>query len=192
MLTNDESSIARNGDRHNHIGIRLQYRNGDKWEHCEALGWNEVGFNFYHAREMPEPRLELRRGLQRFDGTIVWRSRSASDEVLAAMVINELIFKRAKEVVNDAGLYARLIKLIRVSGMVPEKLKILESLGGGASSAKMAELINHKKQEPPMFHYGVKVQSEAWSEVVKSALSVSSVLVSMEKWSEGFGKPAAS
>ena len=187
-MPNDGPSISRNDDRHNHIGIRLQYRCDDKWEHCEALGWNEVGFNFYHAHALPDPQLELRRGLVRFTGTIVWRSRSASDEVLMAMVINEMIFKRAKEVVEDAALYARLIKLIRVPAMVTEKRKILESLGSGISDAKMAELINHKKLEPPMHHYGVKVQSEAWGSVVKSALSVSSVLVSLEKWSDSFAK----
>ncbi len=187
-MANDGTSISRNDDRHNHIGIRLQYRADEKWQHCEALGWNEVGFNFYDPHELPDPQLALRRGLVRFSGTIVWRSRSASDEVLKVMVINELIFKRAKEVVDDAALYARLVKLIRVAGMVPEKLKILESLGSGISDAKMAELVDHKKLEPPMHHYGVKVQSDAWSEVVKSALSVSSVLVSLEKWSDGLAK----
>ncbi len=184
-MANDEPSLSRTDDRHNHIGIRLQYRAGDTWQPCEALGWNAVGFNFYGPHELPDAELQLRRGLVQFAGTIVWRSRSASDEVLRVMVVNELIVKRAKAVVDDAALYARLIKLIRVSGMVPEKLKILDSLGSGTTEAKLAELISYKKLEPPMHHYGVKVQSEAWAEVVKGALSVSSVLVSLEKWSDG-------
>ena len=70
----DLPSISRNEDRHSHIGIRLQYRTDDKWEYLEALEWNAVGFNFYHAQAMQEPELQLRRGLTRFTGSIVWQS----------------------------------------------------------------------------------------------------------------------
>lgn len=185
----DGLSIARNDDRHSHIGIRLQYRADDHWQPIEALGWNEVGFNFYNAQDIAQPLLELRRGLTRFAAAIVWRARDASDDVLMAMVVNELIFKRAKEVVNDAALQTRLLKLIRFSGMVAEKRKILDSLGAtNITDTRIAELMAHKKLEPPMYHYGVKVQSEAWVAIVQSALSVSSVLVSLEKWSDSLTK----
>ena len=62
-LPADLPSISRNDDRHSHIGIRLQYRTDDKWEYLEALEWNAVGFNFYHAQAMQGPELQLPRGL---------------------------------------------------------------------------------------------------------------------------------
>jgi hypothetical protein len=51
----------------------------------------------------------------------------------------------------------------------------------------LAELVQQHKQEHPMNHYGVKVQSEAWDRVIESALSVSSVLVSLDKWAGALG-----
>jgi len=184
----DPDSISRNKDRHSHIGIRLQYRVNEQWGPVEALGWNEVGFNFYHVQEISESALELRRGLARFTGSIVWRARDANDELLRSMVLNELIYKRAKEVVNDEALRSRLLKLIRASGMATEKRKILDSLGLAIPDATITEMVEQKKQAPSLFHYGVKIESEAWAAVVGNALSVSSVLVSLEKWSGGLSK----
>lgn len=187
-MTEDPLSIARNDDRHSHIGIRLQYRVDDKWEYLEALEWNAVGFNFYHALAMPSPEMELRRGLTRFTGSIVWQSLNTSDDVLLATVVNRLLYTQAKAVVDNPQLHMRLLKLLRVPGMVAEKLQVLTSLGAAPGDAKMAELVAQRKREHPMYHYGVKVQSADWGAIVESALSVSSVLVSLDKWSGALGK----
>lgn len=188
MTVEDPNSISRNDDRHSHIGIRLQYRMNDKWEHVEALGWNEVGFNFYHAHALQDPALEMRRGLTRFNGLVAWYSLNTSDDVVLATVVNRLLYARANEVVNNPPLHTRLLKLLRVPNMVVEKVKILSTLGPPISDTKMAELVAQQKLEHPMYHYGVKVQSDDWRAIVKSALSVSSVLVSLDKWSMAFGK----
>jgi hypothetical protein len=180
--------MARNEDRHSHIGIRLQYRAADKWEHFEALGWNAVGFNFYHADELTAQTLEFKRGLTHFTGTVIWRTQITSKDVIESIIINELIYERSKELAGDKALHARLIKLIRVSGMVEEKRKFLASLGQTLQDSQIAEMIARRKIDHPMFHYGVQVDSEAWSEVVKSALSISSVVTSLEKWSDAMGK----
>lgn len=187
-LAEDTHSIARHDDRHSHIGIRLQYRTHDQWEYLEALEWNAVGFNFYHDDAMQGPDLELRRGLTRFTGTIVWQSANTSDDVVLATVANRLLYARVKEVVDQPQLHARLIKLLRVPGMVAEKLKILASLGPPISDTKMAELVAQRKLEHTMYHYGVKVQSPDWAAIVESAMSVSSVLVSLDKLSGALGK----
>lgn len=188
MTEEDQNSISRHDDRHSHIGIRLQYRVHEKWEQVEALGWNAVGFNFYHAHPLLDPSLELRRGLTRFTGVVAWQSVNTSDDVVLATVVNRLLYARAKDVVNNPPLHMRLLKLLRMPNMVAEKTKILATLGPPISDTKMAELVAQQKREHPMYHYGVKVQSEDWSAIVKSALSVSSVLVSLDKWSGAFGK----
>lgn len=182
----NKQSPLRLGDRHNHINIRLQYRLDDTWPHLEALGWNEVGFNFYHANDIAPAVLEFKRGFTRFEGTVVWRSGHASDDVVRGTLVNELVYKRAKQVVNDTALQTRLIKLMRVSDMVTEKMRILASLGMNVSDAQMADMVAQRRLERPMFHYGVKVESEAWSAVVQKALNLSSVVISLEKWSESF------
>jgi hypothetical protein len=56
-------------------------------------------------------------------------SGTPSDAAVLGKLVNELIYKRAQQTVNDAAMQTRLLKLIRVDGMVPEKRKILASLG---------------------------------------------------------------
>jgi hypothetical protein len=180
--------MARNEDRHSHIGIRLQYRAADKWVHFEALGWNSVGFNFYHADELATPTLALKRGLTHFEGTVAWRSQITSPAVIQSIIVNELIFERSKEIAGDKALHARLIKLIRVSGMVDEKRKILATMGLTLLDSQIDAMIARRKIDHPMFHYGVQVESGAWTEVVKNALNISSVVTSLEKWSDAMGK----
>ena len=187
-VTEDPPSNARNDDRHSHIGIRLQYRTHDKWEHIEALGWNATGFNFHHVDDLPQAPLELKRGLTHFDGKIIWRSPIASEAVPLSAIVNALIYQRTKEIVSNPALHLRLIKLIRVSGMVDEKRRILASMGMTLQDSQIADMIIRRKREHPMFHYGVQVESEAWTDVVKNALSISSVVTSMEKWSDAIGK----
>jgi len=187
-LAHNNDAILRNEDRYSHIGIQLQYHAAERWEPLEALGWNEVGFNFYHTQDLRTPILELKRGLTRFDGDIVWRSLNTSDELVLATLVNELIYRKAKAVTDNARLHARLIKLIRVSGMLTEKKHILASLGQDISDKKLAEMIAHRKLERPVFHYGVKVESKAWADIVHKTLRVSSVVISLEKWLDAFAQ----
>jgi hypothetical protein len=157
-----------------------------KWERVEALAWNVAGFNFVHLSELNGPQLEFKRGLISFDGKIVWKLPNPTDDLLIEAIANELIFKRAKA--GSADLRGRLLKLIRVSGMGDQKLKVLSSLGVVVTDSMMANLLAKRKREQPMFHYGVQVQSPAWSEIVGGAIGISSVIVSMEKWSAALGK----
>ena len=128
--------MSRTNTRHSHISVGLQFLANGQWEQFEALGWNDVGFNCYHVQEIHEPALELKRGLTRFSGTITWRSINTSEEVALSALVNELIYKRAQEVSNNTALQERLVKLIRVPGMVAEKRRVLGSLGLDLSDAK--------------------------------------------------------
>jgi hypothetical protein len=159
----------------------------EKWERVEALGWNGAGFNFLHTQVLAGPVLELRRGLTCFDGRIVWARPNSDDEVVAEAITNELIFKRARDASTE--LRSRLLKLIRVSGMRAEKTRVLASLGVMVTQEMMESLLANRKREQPLIHYGVQVQSDAWCAFVDEAMSVSSVIVAMEKWSTTFAKP---
>jgi len=187
-LPEDTPSLHRNDDRHTHIGIRLQVRADDQWIHIEALGWNTVGFNFYHGHDITEHVLQLKRGLTHFEGTIAWRSRITSETVIQSLILNELIYEKTKGVANNKALQIRLIKLIRVTGMVEEKRKILASLGLNVQDAQISDMIAKRNLAHPMLHYGVRVQSENWSGVVANAMNMSSVVESLEKWANAIGK----
>lgn len=190
-MNGNQDTSTRQVDRHDHICVRLQVLMHEKWATVEALGWNEAGFNFFHAEHLHGDGLQLKRGFSQFTGTIVWRSSHASDEVMHATLVNELLYLRAKEVVGDAALQARLLRLIRVSGMVPEKRKVLASLGLDVSDAKMEDIVAQRRFDRPMCHYGVKVASEVWTSAVHRALSLSSVVMQLEEWSESLSKPGS-
>ena len=191
-LDESQKASTRQVGRHNHICIRLQVFIQQKWAPVEALGWNEAGFNFFHAENLQGNSLQLKRGFDQFSGAIVWRSFHASDEVMLTTLVNELLYQRAEEVVGDAARQARLLKLIRVAGMVPEKRKVLAALGLDVSGAKMDDMVAQRKLERPMCHYGVKVASEVWNNAVHNALSLSSVVMQFEEWSQALAKPGPS
>lgn len=184
MVGNELDVGARNDDRHSHIGIRLGCRVGDSWLHVEAVGWNDVGFNFFSDRELDPLVLEFRRGLTRFGGTVVWRSVSNNDAAVRAALVNALIYRRANEVVaSNAALHKRLIKLVRTPGMVEQKRSLLASLGMALDDDRIAAMVEQRKREQPMFQFGVQVDADAWRTIVADALRLSSVVISMEKWS---------
>lgn len=190
-LDKNQNTSTRQVDRHSHICIRLQVLVHEKWSQVEALGWNEAGFNFFHAENLQVDSLQLKRGFNHFAGTIVWRSSHASDEVVRTTLVNELLYQRAIAVVGDATLQARLLKLIRVANMVPEKRKVLASLGLDVSDDKLNDMVAQRKHERPVCHYGVKVASEVWNSAVQRALSLSSVVMQLEDWSQALAKPGS-
>jgi hypothetical protein len=174
-------------DRHSHIGIRLQCRVDDRWERLEAQGWNAAGFNFHHVLGLDGPELEFKRGLTRFTGRIIWRTVSTSDAAMAEAWLNELIYKQAERSIDSAPLRLRLLKLMRTAGLLGQKRAVLASLGMVVSDAAIDEQLQRRRQEQPLYHYGIHVQAPQWADVVANALQVSSVLTSLGKWSDALG-----
>ena len=184
----DAKSISRSGDRHSHITIGLRLRQADQWEPVDALGWNEVGFNFFHIREITEPVLEFKRQLNAFEGRIVWCAINTSDEVLMAALLNERMYQQAKKLATNVALHNRLLKLMRVSDMLAQKRAVLASLGQPISDAEMADLVARRRQERPLYHYGVQVDSESWRATVQKAFSLSSAVASLEQWADSLAR----
>lgn len=191
-MTHRNDPAERSITRYNHITVRLQYRHGDKWRFLQAREWSQQGFNFFSEDTLDSAVLPLKRGLAHFDAQIVWRARPNSDDAILGTLINELIYKRAQQAVNDTALRARLLRLIRVDGMVPEKRKILASLGLPVGDEKLADMVSKRRHDHPLYLYGVKVNSEIWLDQITQALSVSSVVLSMEQWTKSLKSLAPS
>ncbi len=183
-MASPDIPVARTDTRYNHITVRLQYQQADQWHFIEAREWNDVGFNFFAEHALPTGPQAFRRNRAHFDGHIVWHAQQTSDETVLGKLVNELIYKRAQQTVNDAAMQTRLLKLIRVDGMVPEKRKILASLGLDIGDQKWTELVARRKLERPLHHYGVRVDCAAWQTLVAQALRLSSVVLTMEQWSK--------
>ncbi len=181
-MNRETHTPLRHQERYNHIHIRVQVLEHDRWVFLQALGWNAVGFKFFHTEVLTGPILQFKRGLTRFEGALVWCERGSNDELLAQTLLNDLIYQQSRTLSAQPALQLRLVKLIRTPGLAAEKRKVLASLGLQLSDEQLAELLAQKKLERPLFQYGVKVDSEAWRSIVTQALDLSSVVMTMEKW----------
>lgn len=178
----------RNDDRHSHISIGLRVKVEGAWHPLRALGWNALGFNCFSEFALEGPKIELKRATAGFEGRILWTTGNSDKEVALAAILNEMLFKQAQSVDNDDALRARLFKLLRAPWLTTEKRKVLASLGVTPSDADLEALIAQRNLAHPLYHYGVKADSDIWRTAVQEAMQVSSVVLSLEKLTAGFGK----
>lgn len=178
----------RHDERQKHIGMRLRLRVGDAWEQVEALDWNQVGFNFYSGRVLTAPALAFKRGLIRFAGHIAWHAANTDADVVRTVLVNELLYQKAREATANPQLHERLVKLIRADGLLAEKRKALSTLGLNMTDARLDALVQQRQSEHPMYRYGVRVDSDAWRGIVDSARELTSVVDALDKWSGAVGK----
>lgn len=172
--------------RHNHIPINLKLKDkeNNKWIQIKAMGWNSSGFNFYSENDICGNIVIFKRGLFQFNGEVVWHSEIPNYESIPSSTINELIFRQANKIKLNSESYKRLINLLRTPGIISGKLNFLRSLGYNISDAMFEKIIDQKLLEEPKFHYGVKVNSENWSQFVKKALEFTSAIEALEKFSD--------
>jgi hypothetical protein len=177
----------RTDTRHSHISIGLRVKVEEAWQPLRALGWNPQGFNCYTEFELRNTVLDLKRATTSFAGVVSWTSSTDDDDVVLAAVLNEMLFKQAQNIANEDALRARLFKLLRAPWLTAEKRKVLASLGVNPSDTELEALVAQRNLVRPLFHYGVKVDSDVWRAAVQDALQVSSVVLSLEKLTAGFG-----
>ncbi|WP_296510791.1 hypothetical protein [Rhodoferax sp.] len=176
----------RDGLRHNQIPIRLHLALGDAWLLLEAQQWNDRGFCFFHAQELLDGPIALKRSLQHFSGEIVW-SRACQDKAqVMDMLLNEAIHQQAEKINTQAETRKRLLGLMRVPGMVEAKRRVLGALGNVRTSGQWESLLLQRMQEP-LFQSGVRVESAAWNSVVTEALKLGVVVQDLERWSGVLG-----
>ena len=178
----------RTDERQRHVGLRLRLRVGAVWEQIEALDWNLIGFNFHCAHALPGPALQFKRGLIRFDGQIAWRAANTDAQVVRTVLVNELLYQKAREAAHNPQVHARLVQLIRADGLLAEKRKALTTLGLNMSDARLDALVQQRQSEHPLYRYGVRVDSDAWRGVVDGARELTSVVDALDKWSDAVGK----
>lgn len=182
----DTTPVQRNVPRHNQISIRLHCRVGDDWHRIEAQQWNARGFSFFHPLALPVGPVAFKRSLQHFDGEIVW-SRACHDEAqVTEMLLNEAIHRQADRFQAQPEMQQRLMRLMRVQGMVDAKQRVLVSLGSLPESGVWRTQVQMRLQEP-LFQSGVRLDSAAWSSVVEEALVLGGVVQDLERWSGTVG-----
>lgn len=175
-------------ERQKHIGLRLRLQMGAHWEQIEALDWNRVGFNFHSAHTLTQATLQFKRGLIRFDGQIAWRAANTDPEVVRTVLVNELLYQKAREATANPQVHERLVQLIRADGLLAEKRKALTTLGLNMTDARLDALVQQRQSEHPLYRYGVQVDSEAWRGFVDSAQKLTAVVDALDKWSGAVGK----
>lgn len=182
----DATPAQRHVQRHNQISIRLHYRLDADWHRLEAQQWNERGFCFFHTHALQAGPVAFKRSLQHFEGEIVWTRTCQDKAQVTEMLLNEAIHRQADRLSTQPDMQQRLLRLMRVQGMVDAKQRVLASLGGMPEDSKWQQQIQQRMQEA-LFQSGVRVASPVWSSVVTDALALGGVVQDLERWSGTLG-----
>jgi hypothetical protein len=182
----DATPAQRHVQRHNQISIRLHYRLDADWHRLEAQQWNERGFCFFHTHALQAGPVAFKRSLQHFEGEIVWTRTCQDKAQVTEMLLNEAIHRQADRLSSQPDMQQRLLRLMRVQGMVDAKQRVLASLGGMPEDSSWRQQIQQRMQEA-LFQSGVRVASPVWSSVVTDALALGGVVQDLERWSGTLG-----
>lgn len=171
--------------RHNQISIRLHLALEGVWHRIEAVQWSDRGFCFLHAQPLERGRLAFKRSLQHFDGELVWTRERHDVAQVTEMLLNEAIHAQANRMVDQPETQQRLLRLMRVQGMVDAKERVLNASGAMPDAARWQQLLQQRTQQA-LFQTGVRVNHAAWSAVVADALTLGGVVQDLERWSGSF------
>lgn len=181
-------SAPRYDERYSHISVSLRYLGSDaQWHAIKALGWNMQGFHFYSTQELAPGLMQFKRGLSPFRGKVVWRARQTDPEATRAMLVNEILFHKIRELLHQPELHARLVRLLRAPLLTAEKCQVLATFGVDTSDATLSRMLVQRQLDQNLFRYGVRVDSEFWRTLVSNALSMSSVVLALESLSSALG-----
>lgn len=171
------------------IRLRLRLPERGQWVVVHARGWNVVGFNFRCGNELPLGDYTFARGTARFAGTLVWQADHNDLAELEQALVNQWLHEKARLAGDfDSRLQARLLGLVRSENMLAQKLQALAALGVDTSAQRLHECAQAYQSAHPQYRYGVKVRAHAWESIVHNAWELSSVVQSLQEWSERLGK----
>jgi len=128
----------------------------------------------------------FKRSLQHFEGEIVWTRTCQDKAQVTEMLLNEAIHRQADRLSSQPDMQQRLLRLMRVQGMVDAKQRVLASLRGMPEDSSWQQQIQQRMQEA-LFQSGVRVASPVWSSVVADALALGGVVQDLERWSGTLG-----
>lgn len=180
----DSTPAQRHVQRHNQISIRLHVRLDGDWHRIEARQWNERGFCFFHSQIVATGPTAFKRSLQHFEGELVWSRACHEEAEVTEMLLNEAIHRQADRVQAQPDTQQRLLRLMRVHGMVDAKQRVLSALGGMPEPAQWQRLVQQRAAEG-LHQSGVRVNSPAWNAIVADALPLGGVVQDLERWSSG-------
>lgn len=189
MPKNNRTAV-RKKYRCSHIYISLSVKIGFQWKQIKALDWNEDGFNFFIDEKIPYSNILFKKGQSKFAGQIMW-SRSCDDLTFNyEMMLNALLYEEMDKFDANTSTVERLLNLIRAEGMIDEKKKILSALNPSSDDNEINRRLTERELCASGYRYGVKVQSQDWTDAVKYALEASSAINAMDQVSEGLSQLA--
>lgn len=170
--------------RRNQIAIRLHCQSGGGWQRLEARQWTPGGFCFFHTQPFAEPVLTFKRSLQHFEGEVVWSLACHDPGQVLEVLLNESLHTHLTRHTATQDTRQRLLRLMRVQGMVNAKLQVLAALGHTSTAEQWQHRVQERMQTA-LFQSGVRVASPVWDAVVAEAQSLGDVVQDLERWSDG-------
>jgi len=182
----DRLPAQRHQPRHSQLSIRLYARLGEAWQPIEAQGWNANGFCFFHTHVLTEGPMAFKRSLLHFDGVLVWSRACQDAQRVLEVLLNEAIHLQAERLQAQPDTRQRLLRLMRVQGMVEPKQRVLAALGVQLSAAQWQVRVQERLAQA-VLQSGVRVDSPGWAGVVQEAMALGGVVQDLERWSRTLG-----
>lgn len=184
----DSPPAQRHQQRHSQLSIRLHARLDGVWQPVEAQGWNANGFCFFHAQALEEEVLAFKRSLLHFEGVVVWSRACQDAQQVLEVLLNEAIHQQAERLQGPSDTRQRLLRLMRVQGMVEPKQRVLAALGVTLSAVQWQSRVQERLAQA-VLQSGVRVDSPVWAGVVQEAVALGGVVQDLERWSRTLGAP---
>lgn len=183
-MRSTRNSQFRSKRRYDHVSILLRIMAGDDgtdWKHIRAHDWNEKGFNFHFDQEIRGLELRFSKGAPEFSGNLVWTLKNDDERAIMEVILNNSLVRELKQFQGNRDLIRRALSMVRTKGLLDEKNKLLKHLGCEISSDDEPLLIQGYKMKYPYYRYGVRIESDAWSEIVRQTLDLTSVVDTLDE-----------
>ncbi len=166
----DKDIKARTKKRYNHVYICLRCKIGEEWKRIKAFDWNENGFNFYIDEPLQDTDVLFKKDLNQFSGNIAWEVCNDGDEAILETLVNNMLFQHLDSFSDNKETMRRIFTLIRTTGHLEEKKKLLSQLGLSMAKEEVEKMLVQYKQEYGRYRYGIQLSCREWSEIVQKTL----------------------
>jgi hypothetical protein len=167
LLSKEENLKVRRNKRYRNAFINLWLKTNNHWEAIKACDWNEEGFNFDLSIKIRHSNVLFKKDQKQFNGTIVWVLKHEDDDTIMEIILNNLLFARVMKLTDNKNTMHRIFVMIRTLGVREAKRELLDIFGIELSDKELERLKDNYKSEHRLYRYGVKVESQEWSKMVR-------------------------
>ncbi len=161
----------RSGQRFDYVYINIKMQPEKDWFWIKARNWSARGFNFFSEFPVQQgSRIEFKKGLEHFEGEIIWQKNTVEKEQLYHMAFNSLLSHQFIQRFGKESFDPDFVEVLRTPELGQKLNYAQRYLSIFISKTRLElELAKHHwiASQP---QYGVRLEDPTWEGVVESTL----------------------